>query len=41
VTLFAIAAIIVAMFFGYFLLKYLPYHERGGPSAEVLKKATD
>jgi uncharacterized membrane protein (DUF373 family) len=41
VTLFAIAAIIVAMSLGYFLLKYLPRHEKGGPSAEVLKKTTD
>lgn len=41
VTLFAIAAIIVAMSFGYFLLKYLRHHGEGDHSAEALKKTSD
>ncbi len=39
VTLFAIAAIIVAMSFGYFLLKYLRHHEKEDEAAGILKKA--
>ena len=37
-TLLAIAAIIVAMSFGYFLLKYLRHHEKEDHTAEMLKK---
>jgi uncharacterized membrane protein (DUF373 family) len=37
-TLFAIAAIIVAMSFGYFLLKYLRHHENQDHAPETLKK---
>jgi uncharacterized membrane protein (DUF373 family) len=40
-TLLAIAAIIVAMSFGYFLLKYLRHHEKEDQAAETLKKATE
>jgi len=39
VTLFAIAAIIVAMSFGYFLLKYLRHHEKEDEAAGIIKKA--
>ena len=38
VTLFAIAAIIVAMSFGYFLLKYLRHHEKEDHGPGALKK---
>ena len=38
VTLFAIAAIIVAMSFGYFLLKYLRHHEKEDHEPGTLKK---
>jgi len=37
-TLFAMAAIIVAMSFGYFLLKYLRHHEKEDHREEALKK---
>jgi uncharacterized membrane protein (DUF373 family) len=37
-TLLAIAAIIVAMSFGYFLLKYIRHHEKMDEAAETLKK---
>lgn len=37
-TLLAIAAIIVAMSFGYFLLKYLRHHEKMDETAGTLKK---
>ena len=41
-TLLAIAAIIVAMSFGYFLLKYLRHHEKEDQAAGIIKKrATD
>jgi uncharacterized membrane protein (DUF373 family) len=39
VTLFAIAAIIIAMSFGYFLLKYLRHHEKEDEAAGIIKKA--
>jgi uncharacterized membrane protein (DUF373 family) len=38
VTLLGIAAIIVAMSFGYFLLKYLRHHEKEDEAAGILKK---
>lgn len=38
-TLLAIAAIIVAMSFGYFLLKYLRHHEKEDHREETLNKA--
>jgi uncharacterized membrane protein (DUF373 family) len=41
VTLFAMAAIIVAMSFGYFLLRYRRHREEGDHSVEDLKKAAD
>ena len=37
-TLLAIAAIIVAMSFGYFLLKYLRHHEKEDEAAGIIKK---
>jgi uncharacterized membrane protein (DUF373 family) len=37
-TLFAIAAIILAMSLGYFLLKYLRHHEKEDHAPETLKK---
>ena len=37
-TLLAIAAIIVAMSFGYFLLKYLRHHEKMDEAAGIIKK---
>jgi uncharacterized membrane protein (DUF373 family) len=41
VTLLAIAAIIVALSFGYFLLKYLRHHEKEDEAAGILKKTRD
>jgi uncharacterized membrane protein (DUF373 family) len=38
-TLLGIAAIIVAMSFGYFLLKYLRHHEKMDEAAEIIKKS--
>jgi len=38
-TLLAIAAIIVAMSFGYFLLKYLRHHEKEDEAAGIIKKS--
>ena len=40
-TLVGIAAIIVAMSFGYFLLKYLRHHEKEDEAAGILKKTRD
>jgi uncharacterized membrane protein (DUF373 family) len=40
-TLLGIAAIIVAMSFGYFLLKYLRHHEKEDEATRVLNKAKD
>jgi uncharacterized membrane protein (DUF373 family) len=40
-TLVAIAAIIVAMSFGYFLLKYLRHHEKEDEAAGIIKKTKD
>jgi len=37
-TLLGIAAIIVAMSFGYFLLKYLRHHEKEDEAAGIIKK---
>jgi uncharacterized membrane protein (DUF373 family) len=37
-TLLAIAAIILAMSFGYFLLKYLRHHEKEDEAAGIIKK---
>ena len=39
-TLLGIAAIIIAMSFGYFLLKYLRHHEKEDRTAESLNKTT-
>ena len=40
-TLVGIAAIILAMSFGYFLLKYLRHHEKEDEAAGILKKTRD
>lgn len=40
-TLLAIAAIIVAMSFGYFLLKYLRHHEKEDQAAQRLKEKSE
>ena len=37
-TLLAMAAIIMAMYFGYFLLKYLRHHEKEDEAAGIIKK---
>ena len=40
-TLLGIAAIIVAMSFGYFLLKYLRHHEKMDEAAGLIKKTVN
>jgi len=40
-TLLAIAAIIVAMSFGYFLLKYLRHHEKKDQAAQRMKEKSE
>jgi uncharacterized membrane protein (DUF373 family) len=40
-TLVGIAAVILAMSFGYFLLKYLRHHEKEDEAAGILKKTRD